>query len=277
MNDQQLYTNFQSHGRGILLLSLLLALAALALVQGNGWHAGFRSAQAVSGYLPAVFWESLTTLGDERMALALLLPFCLRYPRVFWAIVIASLIGALLSRGVKIGLPMQRPAAVLDASEITIIGARLTRHSFPSGHTVSVFAFAAVWLALLGWRALFFVGLAGLVGFSRVAVGAHWPIDVLVGATIGTLSAWAALKLTRRWRWGARQAGHWALVAFVALAALTLPFDGQGYPDSLPWRVAVCLWGLAGFARFYLLPLWRDGWRATSQSLAERWQTETKA
>lgn len=277
MNDKQLYESFRTRGRIVLMLSLLLVLAALALVQLGGWHGGFRQAQALSASLPAVFWESVTTLGDERMALALLLPFCLRYPRVFWAIVVASLIGALLSRGFKVWLPMQRPAALLEAGDITIIGSRLTRHSFPSGHTVSAFAFAAVWVVQLAWRALPIVGLAFLVGFSRVAVGAHWPIDVLVGAAIGSLAAWAGVMLSRRWQWGARVGGHWALAVFVALAALTLPFDGQGYPDSLPWRVAVCVWGLAGFSWVYLLPLWRQGWRATSRSLAQGWRTETKA
>jgi membrane-associated phospholipid phosphatase len=89
-------------------------------------------------------------------------------------------------------VPLPRPAAVFDAAQITIISAKLTAHSFPSGHTVSAFSFVVAWLALLGWRALPIVVIAALAGFSRIAVGAHWPVDVLAGAMIGLLGAGSA-------------------------------------------------------------------------------------
>ena len=57
--------------------------------------------------------------------------------------------------------------------------------SFPSGHTVTVFALASA-LALI-WRPLAWPGfaLALLVGLSRIMVGAHWPSDVLAAAWLG--------------------------------------------------------------------------------------------
>jgi membrane-associated phospholipid phosphatase len=124
--------------------------------------------------------------------LALMLPFCLRYPRVFWALFLGALLAGAISRGFKVAVPLPRPAAVFDAAQITIIGAKLTAHSFPSGHTVSAFSFVVAWLALLGWRALPIVVIAALAGFSRIAVGAHWPVDVLAGAMIGLLGAGSA-------------------------------------------------------------------------------------
>jgi hypothetical protein len=69
---------------------------------------------------------------DERVLLALMLPFTLRHPRVFWSVVLAALLTALIARGFKWGLPMPRPAAVLPPDQITVIGWRLKGLIFPS-------------------------------------------------------------------------------------------------------------------------------------------------
>lgn len=270
MNDRSLYGPAPVFDRFVAGLILALGLGLLGLTLGGGWHAGFQSAQAISGGVPPLLWESLTTLGDERVLLALLLPFSLRYPRVFWAIVVGSLLAALVCRGFKFGLPLPRPAAVLEAGEITVIGWRLKGLSFPSGHTASAFAFAVVWLAQLGWRRAWpLLGLAAVAGFSRIAVGAHWPVDVFGGALIGTASAWAGLRLARQFRWGLRPGAHWTLIVIAVIAVATLPFDGQGYPGSLPWRIVASLWGLGGFVHCYLRPLLKGGWAAASQSLRD--------
>jgi len=61
--------------------------------------------------------------------------------------------------------------------------------SFPSGHTITAFAFAmALGYFLPRWR-LPLLAVAGLIGISRVVVGAHYPSDVLAGACIGVASA----------------------------------------------------------------------------------------
>jgi membrane-associated phospholipid phosphatase len=269
MNDQGLHARNSSFDLSIVVSCLLLVLGLVALGQTGDWYSGFIPAQAASKAMPGWFWETLTTLGDGRVQLALMLPFCLRYPRVFWALVLGALIAGMISRGVKIWIPLPRPAAVLDASQITIIGARLTSHSFPSGHTVSAFSFVVAWLALLGWwRVLPLVVIAALIGFSRIAVGAHWPVDVLAGALIGIIGGWAGLRLSCLFRWGLGVRAHWILIAIAVIAVATLPFDGQGYPDTLLWRIVVCLWGLGGFAMVYLVPLLRNGWQAVNAPLA---------
>lgn len=269
MNDQGLHARHPAFDATMLAICLLFAAALAGLVLVGDWYAGFIPAQAASAVLPGWLWESLTTLGDGRVQLALMLPFCLRYPRVFWALVVGALLAGMMSRGLKVWFDLPRPAAVLDASQITIVGARLTSHSFPSGHTVSAFSFVVAWLALLGWwRALPIVTLAVLVGFSRIAVGAHWPVDVLAGALIGLAGGWAGLRLSRRFRWGLGIGPHWALVSIAVIAVATLPFDGQGYPDTLPWRIVASAWGLGGFALVYLLPWLRDGWQSVNRPLA---------
>lgn len=268
MNDQGLHARNPIFDASILGLCLIFALGLVAIGQTGDWYAGFIPAQAASQVLPPWLWESLTTLGDGRVQLALMLPFCLRYPRVFWALVVGALLAGAMSRGFKVWFDLPRPAAVLDASQITIIGARLTAHSFPSGHSVSAFSFIVAWLALLGWwRALPIVIIAALAAFSRIAVGAHWPVDVLAGALIGLVGGWVGLRLTRKFRWGLGVRAHWILVAIAVIAVATLPFDGQGYPDTRPWRIVACLWGLGGFVLFYLRPLLRGGWQAANRPL----------
>lgn len=61
--------------------------------------------------------------------------------------------------------------------------------SFPSDHATAAFAIAmAIWLRnrRAGWVAF---GMAGLLAISRVAVGTHYPSDVLAGALIGMAAA----------------------------------------------------------------------------------------
>ena len=65
-------------------------------------------------------------------------------------------------------------------------------NAFPSGHTLSTFAvvgFLALKIKNKLWAALLIIwGL--LVGFSRIYVGVHMPIDVLAGIIVGMLSAY---------------------------------------------------------------------------------------
>ena len=67
--------------------------------------------------------------------------------------------------------------------------------AFPSGHAATVFALAVtVWLHdhKVG---IIFVILAALVAWARVAANVHFPIDVIVGAIIGTAVAIAIEKV----------------------------------------------------------------------------------
>jgi membrane-associated phospholipid phosphatase len=67
--------------------------------------------------------------------------------------------------------------------------------SFPSGHTAAGFAFASGVGATLPELALPLRTLAGLVGYSRVHTGVHYPGDVVSGALLGVLLA----RLTTTW------------------------------------------------------------------------------
>ena len=72
---------------------------------------------------------------------------------------------------------------------------KLTHPGFPSGHTVSVAAFAtAIALVLVRlwprhWVLVTTCAVVwvGLVALSRVVLGVHWPTDVLAAACLGAV------------------------------------------------------------------------------------------
>ncbi|MFC4784372.1 phosphatase PAP2 family protein [Nocardioides sp. MAHUQ-72] len=73
-----------------------------------------------------------------------------------------------------------------------------TSLSFPSGHSASAFAFATGAGTRLPVVTVPLHGLAGVVAYSRVHTGVHFPGDVLVGSLLGTVIAQLTTRLTGR-------------------------------------------------------------------------------
>jgi len=74
-----------------------------------------------------------------------------------------------------------------------------TSKSFPSNHAANTAAFAAAMFFMCGIKAgwPFFI-LAFLVGYSRVYVGVHFPMDVLAGWFFGILIALFVCRIVRK-------------------------------------------------------------------------------
>lgn len=74
-----------------------------------------------------------------------------------------------------------------------------TNASFPSGHSSNTMAILLLFALLSGggWRTWLAVGVAVLVGWTRVVLGVHWPSDVFAGWLLGAGVALLAFAVAR--------------------------------------------------------------------------------
>ncbi len=236
------------------LLPVVAALAMLAIYPlGN--QALFILLNQAASHFPDAFWSGLTSLGDTLVAFVLLLFFLRRRPELALAVLLAALPATLLSHGLKDFFDERRPYAILGDS-IHVIGPFLKAGSFPSGHTTTAFVLATVFMLGLhsARHALAILLLALLVGFSRVAVGAHWPADIFGGILCAWASAWIGVRLARQWRLEDNAKVLLSVRLFLVGCGLTLLLGyDSGYPLARPWEQAIAMAALTA----HLLPGWR--------------------
>lgn len=281
----------------------VLGLAAALLAQTRPPARGlFLQLNQWASACPPALWVFLTQLGEAGVLFLVLSPLLLWRPQAMFAVLAAVPLGGLFSVACKALFNAPRPATVLDAAQIHVIGPLLNNLSFPSGHSITAFAAAAAVLACLApgrmdaasagpsagrppdgsvdrpvarpatmivLPALFVapvVGLAALVGFSRIAVGAHWPVDVLAGASGGWLAglsgAWATRRFPKLWQ---SPVSQFLLGQGLLVTALWLFWRPIEYPHG---AVAVAL--ALACVLVTLVGQWRATWRRLGQNAAAR-------
>ena len=156
---------------------------------------------------------NLTQLGDALVFLPFLTVLIIYAPK-FWEHLLTSLFfSAIISNILKKMLAVPRPAAIFNSDNFVILGEKLSGStSLPSGHSIATFtiltlvyfAFAPQRKSLKRvWFLLVFIS-AIIVVSTRIGVGAHYPLDVVVGGGIGSAVSILSVFFNRKvnvWKW----------------------------------------------------------------------------
>lgn len=139
----------------------------------------------------------LTALGDARTwsAAALALLATARPAGVHAGLRLAcgSALGALVAQVLKRTLNRARPSTAIEGFEA--LTENPDAFSFPSGHTAAAFGVAVALAGEPAGAGPLSLTLAAGIALSRVYLGAHYPLDVLVGVALGSGAGLAARLL----------------------------------------------------------------------------------
>ena len=154
------------------------------------------------GKFADTFFEYFTYLGDGLIWIPIALFFIWKQRQHLVLLLSTISLSTLLAQGIKnfVFTAEPRPTTLItDRSLIhTVSGVELHGfYSFPSGHTTTaccIFLLACLffpkkWIVPIG------LTYALLVGYSRVYLAQHFPLDVGGGLLIGSLSVWLSVFL----------------------------------------------------------------------------------
>ncbi len=136
-----------------------------------------------------MFFSAISHLGDGILwyALTLVLPLVYGYDAIAVSLrmAITGILGLIVYKIIKRHTERPRPYSVLK--DIKLGTAPLDKYSFPSGHTLHAFSFSLICIQYYPQTAWFLIPASLLIALSRVALGLHYPTDVLAGAALGYL------------------------------------------------------------------------------------------
>ena len=156
---------------------------------------------------------NLTQLGDVIIILPFFTIFIIYAPKLWHTLLSSLLVSGIFSFLLKKLFAIPRPAAVFDNDSFLIIGNTLSGNtSLPSGHSIATFTILTslffafipkkVRFKIIWFFSILIIGL--IIVLTRVGVGAHYPLDVLIGSIIGCIAALVGVFVNKKfnpWIW----------------------------------------------------------------------------
>ena len=179
--------------RKLFIIFFAVAIALLVYLNNNFL---FYYINHLSSFLPDTFWILITEFGNAYILLGILSFLFIKHPILVTRIIVALLISTIIVRFSKEIFSAIRPPGILPLNTFNLIGSAITENSFPSGHATTISAFiCSLTLSNYIQREFnFFLSLFLIITcVSRVSIGVHWPIDILIGFYIGFLSSYVSI------------------------------------------------------------------------------------
>lgn len=153
---------------------------------------GFRLINDLAGH--NVWLDKFMIFSADKMGYLLILLVLILFWKkdYFKRVIFVSLGSAIVSRFVFVAVfrylfYSPRPFLVLE--RVNVLMNHQFESSFPSGHASFYFALAMGIYFYNKKAGHIFLILAGLMGFARIFVSVHWPLDILAGAVLGAMAA----------------------------------------------------------------------------------------
>ena len=150
-----------------------------------------------------IFFTWVTRLGDGIFFLLIVFYYVVRKNfRQATQLLLAFLITGLLVQVLKYCISEPRPRTYFEGHHPIHLISGITHSgfsSFPSGHTATIFSLVTL-LALYAKQksaAVLFLLPAALIGYSRIYLSQHFPVDVFAGSVVGV--AVSLLVYCRNW------------------------------------------------------------------------------
>lgn len=164
------------------------------------------------GNFADLLFEYITYLGDGFIWVPIAIYFIWKRRQELVLLISTISLSTLLAQGIKnfVFTAEPRPTTLITDQTLihTVPGVELHGfYSFPSGHTTTaccVFLLACLlipkkWILPIGFLYLL------LVGYSRVYLAQHFPLDVGGGLIVGTISLWLSLLLQQLYNQSLKQ------------------------------------------------------------------------
>lgn len=178
------------------------------LIEGDKWLF-----ELINGRFGNPIFDLLLPLFREKWFWAPLYLFIaaytlLNFGKKGWFIIIGLVVAVGLADFTSSSLIKKTVQRIRPCNDVEMLGHVTPRvscgggYSFTSSHAANHFAAAVFLIGVFGlrgrWPKSALLAWAGLIAFSQVYVGVHYPLDVLAGSVLGAMIGWVIYKALLR-------------------------------------------------------------------------------